>query len=208
MKIRTIAVAVVCGLFFTLLMLAAGCSEPVETEGQDLSANPMPEADLVKRGEYLVNSIGCHDCHTPKKFTEHGPEPDLDRALMGYPAGSVLPEFDPKVVEGGKWAMLNSDLTAAVGLWGVSFAANLTSDPTGIGLWKEENFIKSIREGKLKGIDGSRPLLPPMPWPFYRNLSDEDLKAIFAYLKTIKPINNVVPAPITPDKLASLTPGE
>ena len=47
-------------------------------------------------------------------------------------------------------------------------------------------------------MDNTRPLLPPMPWTEYRNFPDEDLAAIFAYLKTIKPVDNVVPAPIQP----------
>tara|TARA_R110002094_G_scaffold3622_1_gene11771 strand:- start:315 stop:614 length:300 start_codon:yes stop_codon:yes gene_type:complete len=94
-------------------------------------------------------------------------------------------------------------LTAAVGPWGTSFAANLTPDETGIGNWSEAQFLKAIKEGKFKGMENTRPLLPPMPWTEYRNFTDEDLKAIFAYLKTIKPIDNVVPAAIlaTPQPL-------
>ena len=94
-------------------------------------------------------------------------------------------------------------LTTAVGPWGTSFAANLTPDETGIGNWSEAQFLKAIKEGKFKGMENTRPLLPPMPWTEYRNFPDEDLKAIFAYLKTIKPIDNVVPAAIlaTPQPL-------
>jgi hypothetical protein len=93
------------------------------------------------------------------------------------------------------WTLFNEDLTAAVGPWGVSFSANLTSDPTGIGNWSEEQFLKAIREGKLKGVEGTRPILPPMPWQNFRNMTDEDLKAIFAFLKSTKPVRNVVPGP-------------
>jgi hypothetical protein len=88
------------------------------------------------------------------------------------------------------------DLTSAVGPWGQSFASNLTPDGTGIGNWKEEQFIKAIREGKYKGLDNTRPLLPPMPWVAYKNLTDDDLKSIFAYLKSLPPVKNAVPAPI------------
>ena len=90
--------------------------------------------------------------------------------------------------------MFGSDFTSTLGPWGISFAANITSDATGIGNWKEEQFIKAIREGKSKGLEGNRSLLPPMPWFVYRNFSDVDLSAIFAYLKSTKPVKNIVPA--------------
>jgi hypothetical protein len=93
------------------------------------------------------------------------------------------------------FTMFSPDFTAAIGVWGASFAGNLTSDATGIGNWTEANFLRAIRHGKLKGLENSRPLLPPMPWQVYANMKDEDLKAIFAYLKTTKPVENVVPGP-------------
>ena len=77
----------------------------------------------------------------------------------------------------------------------VSFAGNLTSDETGIGNWTEEQFKKAITQGKYKGLDNSRPLLPPMPWPQFSMLNDADVKAIYTYLKSTKPVRNVVPAP-------------
>jgi Cytochrome c len=150
--------------------------------------------EMVKRGEYLVNTIGCDDCHSPKKMGPQGPEIIQELRLSGYP--SKRPELKPdtKVVKEG-WVMFSPDLTSAVGPWGVSFAANLTSDATGIGNWKEEQFIKALREGKWKGLDNTRPLLPPMPWFVYKNMTDEDLKSIFAFLKTTKQVENLVPAP-------------
>ena len=88
-------------------------------------------------------------------------------------------------------------MTAWSGPWGVSYTANLTPDQeTGIGAWSEENFIQALRTGKHLG--GGRDILPPMPWPAYQNLSDEDLKSIFAYLKSIPPIRNQVPDPVPP----------
>jgi len=94
--------------------------------------------------------------------------------------------------------LFEPDLTAAAGPWGVSFAANITSDQSGIGNWTEEGFIRAMREGKFKGIEGSRMLLPPMPWENFAKLTDEDIRAIYAYLKTTKPVYNVVPAAIPP----------
>ena len=152
-------------------------------------------AERVIRGEYLVNTIGCDDCHSPKKMGPQGPELIPELRFSGFTKGNQVPPVDTKSIQKG-WSLLGPDLTVAAGGWGISFAANLTSDATGIGNWKEENFIRAIREGKSKGLEGGRPLLPPMPWFVYKNLSDEDLKSIFAYLKTTKPVNNAVPNPI------------
>ena len=101
-------------------------------------------------------------------------------------------------VDNDGWALMSMDLTAAVGPWGTSFAANLTSDATGIGNWTEEQFERALRHGLYKGLEGSRPLLPPMPWQNLVNMKPEDMKAVFAYLKSTKPVENVVPAPIPP----------
>lgn len=59
-------------------------------------------------------------------------------------------------------------------------------------------FEKAIREGKSKGLDGTRPMLPPMPWPNIAKLSDEDLQAVFTYLKSLPPVKNAVPNPLPP----------
>ena len=152
-----------------------------------------PEMSPVERGKYIVNTSGCHDCHTPVKMGPNGPEPDMARALSGHPA-EVKVDKPAKLPEG--WmAAANPTFTAWTGPWGVSFTANLTPDQnTGLGIWTEDMFMKAIRDGKHMGT--SRPILPPMPWPVYRNLTDDDLKAVFAYLKSIPPISNRVPDPI------------
>ena len=155
-----------------------------------------PMEDPVTHGEHLVNSIGCSDCHTPKIFTDHGMELDTSRLLSGHPADEALPPYDSATAKG--YILFTMDLTAITGPWGTSFAANLTPDPSGTGTWTEDQFIYAIRHGKYKGMENGRDLLPPMPWQSYRNLSDQDLKAIFAYLKSIKPVDNVVPPPIPP----------
>lgn len=155
----------------------------------------------IQRGQYLVTIMGCNDCHSPKKMGPMGPEVDSSLMLSGHPASMPLARVDAGTAK--SWILFNQNLTAFVGPWGASFAANLTSDETGIGNWTEKQFLKAIREGKYKGMDNSRPLLPPMPWTMYRNASDEDLKAIFAYLKSTKPVSNRVPPPIPPDQLAN-----
>ena len=151
-------------------------------------------AAMVLRGEYLVNSIGCDDCHSPKRMGPHGPEIIAELRFSGFPGNGQLPPVDTTEVKKG-WILFAPDLTSAVGPWGASFGANISSDGSGIGNWKEENFIRALREGKYKGLVNSRPLLPPMPWTVYKNMNDDDLKSIFAYLKTSKPVNNAVPAP-------------
>lgn len=149
---------------------------------------------LIKRGEYLVNSIGCDDCHSPKKMGPNGPELDMEHRFAGHIASGSLGKADPSVMKNG-WLLFSQDLTAMMGPWGISYSANISSDVTGIGNWTEAQFIKCLREGKLKGMDETRPLLPPMPWQNFGRMSDTDLKAIFAFLKTTKPVENVVPAP-------------
>jgi hypothetical protein len=146
----------------------------------------------VKWGEHLVTIAGCNDCHTPKKMTPNGPEPDMSLMLSGHPSKMPPPDIDRKTVQEKGLAVTN-DLTSWVGPWGISYAANLTPDGTGIGNWQESNLFTALREGKQKGISSYRPLLPPMPWPQYKNMTDDEIKAIFAYLKSIKPINNLVP---------------
>ncbi len=94
-------------------------------------------------------------------------------------------------------ALTTNDMTAWAGPWGVSFASNLTPHPvSGIGNWTESMFVQSMRTGKYMGT--SRDILPPMPWQSIGKLTDDDLKAIFAYLMSLPPIDNAVPAPLPP----------
>ena len=103
---------------------------------------------------------------------------------------SEVPAAPPVDGKGWVWAG-NATNTAFAGPWGVSYAVNLTSDATGIGSWTEANFVRAIKEGKHLGV--GRPINPPMPWPAYRNATEEDLKAVYAYLKTVPPVKNVAP---------------
>lgn len=163
-----------------------------------VSAPAQSPVDPVERGRMLVIGGGCHDCHTPKKMGATGPEPDMARMLSGHPESvGVLQPF--KQGPGTPWiAHTNEHLTAWSGPWGVSYAPNLTPDQnSGMGAWTEDIFVKALRSGKHMGT--SRPILPPMPWNWYSQLPDDDLKAIFAYLRSIPPISNHVPAPVGPD---------
>jgi len=159
--------------------------------------------EMVARGKYLVTFGGCNDCHTPKIYTDMGPVPDTTKLLAGYFEGTMLPKADMNMLTQNGWAITESNFTAWVGPWGISYAANLTPDKaTGIGTLSEEMFIKSLREGKWMGV--GRPLMPPMPWPGIGSGTDEDLKCIYAYLMSIKPIHNTVPQPTPPDKVTEI----
>jgi mono/diheme cytochrome c family protein len=155
---------------------------------------------LIQKGEYLVTISGCNDCHSPKQVGPQGPAIIQELMLSGYPASRPLPKIEAGIIKEG-WILLNEDLTAAVGAWGISFAANLTSDQSGIGNWTEENFKRALKEGKFKGLEGTRSLLPPMPWTNFKTISDEDVKAMFAYLMNTKPVKNAVPAAIAPEEI-------
>jgi cytochrome c553 len=184
---------------FALCLITAGivffsCNQSSVQTSQ--AAQPVSNDSLIKRGHYLVSVIGCGDCHSPKVMGPHGPEEDTSRLFSGHPSNMPLAFIDTASAK--NWLLFNGMLTAMVGPWGVSFSANLTSDSTGIGNWTEKQFETAIRKGKSKGLINNRDLLPPMPWTNFRNLSDDDLKAMFAYFKSTKPVKNVVPAPIPP----------
>jgi mono/diheme cytochrome c family protein len=150
---------------------------------------------LVKRGRYLLEITDCRTCHTPMKLGANGPEPDLSRNLAGHPQELRMPPAPAMQAPWGWSGALTN--TAFAGPWGVSFAANLTADKeTGLGNWREQDFIRTLRSGRHAGA--GRPILPPMPWPAYKHMTDADLKALFAYLKTVPPIRNKVPEPLPP----------
>jgi mono/diheme cytochrome c family protein len=165
-------------------------------DGQGGSAvTPEQKKARVDRGAYLVTMMGCNDCHTPWKMGAQGPEPDMTRALTGHPQDMVLPPPPPA---SGPWIWHGAATnTAFAGPWGVSFTANLTPDrKTGLGDWTVQDFKATIRTGRHLGR--GRAILPPMPIPVYNNLSDDDLESVFAYLRTIAPIENRVPEPWGP----------
>lgn len=178
-------------IWFIAAASAAGLTQ--SASGQEKGQNTPARSAEAKRGQYLVETIGCNDCHTPHQLTPQGPQPDLTRALSGHPEQMNVPAPPPAK---GPWvAHATGTMTAWAGPWGVSYAANLTPHKeTGLGSWTEKQFVQAIRTGKHMGQ--GRPILPPMPWPAYKNLKDEDLKAIYSYLQTLKPIANRVPSPV------------
>lgn len=188
-----------------LLMTQSGCNQPTQaTAPADPAPKTMSRGELVERGKYLVTAV-CHDCHSPKKFTAMGPVLDSSRLLSGHPAGAPLPPVDGKALKPGNWMLMAPDVTAFIGPWGISYAANITSDSTtGIGAWRLDEFIGAMRTGKHLGQAGGRPILPPMPWEGIGKYSDEDLKAIYTYLQSTPPVSNKVPPPGNPGDVAAM----
>lgn len=173
--------------------LLVACSS--KESGGDVSRELAPNA--VDRGRYLVTIGGCNDCHTPKLMTTGGPVLDSTRLLAGHPAGTRVPPFPVGAFGPGGWAVVaTADLTAWAGPWGMSFAPNLTPDPTGMRNWTSEQFIQAMRTGKHMGT--GRAILPPMPWQNAGALTDDDLRAVFAYLQSLKPVANPIPLPVPP----------
>jgi mono/diheme cytochrome c family protein len=122
-------------------------------------------SDPLKRGTYLVNLIGCANCHTPVD-NHHNSIPGMD-----FAGGQILE-----------------------GPWGKVASTNLTADPSGIPYYNEALFIRTMRTGAV----ASRELSPAMPWSAFRNMTDQDLAAIFTYLATLKPISHRVDNTIPP----------
>lgn len=119
----------------------------------------------LARGEYIVETIAaCGNCHTPKD-----PDTALGIESLAYAGGYTIK--DPGFT---------------------AYAPNITMDvETGIGSWTDEEIIVSIRDGLRP--DGTI-VGPPMPSSsFYRTMSDYDVRAVVAYMRTFKPVRNVVP---------------
>jgi mono/diheme cytochrome c family protein len=123
------------------------------------------QSDLVKRGDYLVNTImTCGNCHSPK----------------GPPAAVAGKDFSG----GLTWDEPPFKVTAP----------NITSDKeTGLGAWTDAEIMTLLRTGKNRsGVQ----IAEVMPTAFYGIVTDNDMKAIVAYLRTLAPVKNTVPAPI------------
>jgi len=198
--------ATVVLLLGMVILQAAQCTSGSGSDNPaNTSAKDPEDVVSIERGQHLVTAGACHDCHSPKIMTPEGPRVDSSRLLSGHPASAPLPKIDLAALQPGDWIHFSPDLTAFVGPWGMSFSANLTSDSaTGIGAWEEHHFVNAIRKGKHMGADNGRPIMPPMPWDNYRNLPDNDLKSIFAYLKSTVPVSNRVRGPFTPDEVRAM----
>jgi mono/diheme cytochrome c family protein len=129
-----------------------------------------PGNDLVKYGAYLTGPVA----HCSECHTPDGPDGRMDPT---------------RLFAGGR---------KFTGPWGASYAPNLTPDrETGIGAWTDAQLIAGIYGVKPNG----QRVLPPMPSPYYAGrIAEDDLKAITAYLRSLRPIRNVVPPPESPKR--------
>ncbi len=126
------------------------------------SVAEVPRDDKVRYGAYIAGPLG----HCIECHT---------------PFVGGRPDFENQLAAGG---------FAFHGPWGVSVSANLTPHPeSGLGKWSDAQIKRAIRRGIR--VDGSR-LLPPMGFSYYRNIDDGDLDALIAYLRSLKPIDNMV----------------
>ena len=152
------------------------------------------QGDMVQRGKYLVDTLGaCGHCHTPRAGAEY----NMDMYLAGHPANAPYPRYNFSMMQQGIFILTSTQMTAFSGPFGTSFSSNLTPDTeTGLGGWTEEMFIQAMRTGLHQGVAGNRKIFPPMPTKHYAQMNDEDLKAIWAYLRTIKPVKNEVSSPL------------
>ena len=188
-------------LVAALSTLACAPANEADAGARDTTAVAMDTAPSVERGRYLATFGDCSICHTPKVFTDQGPVPDTTRLLSGHRADAQLARVPANVLGPQGWgALANNEFTAWAGPWGVSYAANLTPDATGLGGWTADQFVQALRTGRHMGV--GRPILPPMPWRTVGSLTDQDLRSIFAYLRTIPPVANAVPAPQPPQTAA------
>jgi len=158
-------------LFALGLILPIGRPAPAQTQ-----------EDLISRGRYIVTSIQGCVCHTPRN-----PDGSYNTNLHLAGAPSNPPSLGHPANAG--WTTRR---------WKKVYARNITPDPeTGIGRWTESDFIATMKTGRTP--DG-RILDPFMPWPRFQAVTDTDLRAIWAYLRTLKPVKNKVPENIPAEK--------
>jgi hypothetical protein len=195
---KAVLLLIIISNFYACSAKEEGMQKTETTKSVDAATSVLTS---VERGVYLVGILGCNDCHSPKIMTAQGPVSDPKRLLSGHPAGDKLAPFpNPKTVYSGDWVLFTPDLTVGVGPWGINYAANLTPDETGLGNWTYDQFKRVLTQGKSKGLETGRILLPPMPWQNYVNMKDEDVQAVYNYLKSIPAVSNLVPAPTPPVK--------
>lgn len=147
--------------------------------------NPMRKTEIIFPVRYLIRTV-------PEPITAPVPAPDVsDQVKRGAFLVDIAACVDCHTpVDRGQPlpGMAFSGGQIFEGPWGRVATANLTPDPSGIPYYDETLFLQAIRTGYVR----ARSINQIMPWHIYRGMTDEDLKAIFAYLKTLKPVKHVV----------------
>lgn len=130
----------------------------------DIKVEITPER--IARGEYLANHVTvCIDCHSKRDWSKFSGPPDSSTLGMG---GDV---FDQKY-----------------GFPGTYYASNIT--PEGISNYTDGELFRAITTGVNKE---GKALFPVMPYKYFGQMDEEDIKSIIAYIRTLKPIKNHVP---------------
>lgn len=132
------------------------------------------QAAQIARGAYLARIMDCGGCHTPRDATG---APVETAYLSGATVGFEIPGM------------------------ATFWPSNLTRDPTGLAGWSQDEIVTAIRTGLRP--DG-RILSPVMPWPSFAAMTDEDAKALAAFLLSLPGIENKVPDPLPPGEAAKL----
>lgn len=185
------------GLLTLAAILVAGCAAETPTDllkdYEEVDATTILDApsprpgtfspanrDVVERGEYMVELLGCGACHTDGALVG---DPDFDRSLAGSETGiAYVNPLDGKNP-------------------GVIYPPNITPDEeTGIGKWTDTQISDAIRAGI--GRHGNR-RIASMPWPGYARISDDDVTAIVSYLRSINAVVHQVPDEVEPGERAA-----
>jgi len=148
--------------------------------------NPLPKTEIIFPVKYLIRSI-------PEPVAAPIAAPDVsDPVKRGAFLVRIANCADCHTpVDDHHAPIPNMDLSGGQifdGPWGRVASANLTPDPSGIPYYDEALFLQTMRTGYVK----ARLISQIMPWTVYRGMTDDDLKAIFAYLRTLKPVKHVV----------------
>ncbi|MFY9556728.1 MAG: cytochrome c [Blastocatellia bacterium] len=146
--------------------------------------NPLPQTEIIFPVKYLIRSA-------PQPVTTV-PAPDLsDQVKRGEFMLRMCSCVDCHTPQERGQVKPGMDLAGGLRFTnpeGTVMAANITPDASGISYYDERLFLEVMRTGKVK----ARSLSPIMPWYFYGQMTDEDLKAIYAYLRTTKPVKHAV----------------
>lgn len=147
--------------------------------------NPLPKTEIIFPVKYLIRSVP-----EPLSGTVAESQFNNQEARGAYLANLALCSDCHTPADRGQ-PLKGRDFSGGqkfVGAWGTVTSANITPDPSGISYYDEKLFLQAMRTGHV----GARSLSSFMPWRYYRNMTDDDLKAIFAYLRTLKPVQNRV----------------